>query len=71
MGDYVHEVSGQKFENEDAFLRLLNTAHGPLELTLERNGRLHTLRLDVPPAPASAETQATPATSEPVLPLNR
>jgi len=71
VGDYVHEVSGQKFENEDAFLRLLNTAHGPLELTLERNGRLHTLRLDVPPAPASAETQATPATSEPVLPLNR
>lgn len=70
VGDYVHQVSGEKFENEQAFLRLLNTAASPLELTLERNGQLHTVRLEVPSATTPPQAVA-PANTEPALPASR
>jgi len=70
VGDYVHQVSGERFENEAAFLQLLNTAASPLELTIERNGQLHTLQLEVSPAAAVPDNVA-PARTDSSLPLSR
>ncbi|MBN1393838.1 MAG: M28 family peptidase [Pirellulales bacterium] len=48
VGDRVYRVGGKDFADEDAFVGLIGTLDAPLELLVEREGRLRivTLRLD-------------------------
>lgn len=71
VGDYVQKVSGQAFDSDEAFHRLLNTTNSPLELVIERNGQLHTLRLDVVPPPKAATEAIAPSKADDALPLSR
>jgi hypothetical protein len=47
--DRVYAVSGQAFTGSDEFTRLLTTQPGPLELEVERQGRIQSLTLEVLP----------------------
>jgi membrane-associated protease RseP (regulator of RpoE activity) len=47
--DRVYAVGGQRFTSSDEFTRLLTTQAGPLELQIERQGRIKSLTLDVLP----------------------
>ena len=57
--DRVLEVSGQRFATSQEFGGLLNTLPGPLEMVIERQGRISTLR--VPLADELLATTGTPA----------
>lgn len=45
VGDRVLEVSGQRFATSQEFGALLTTLPGPLELVIERQGRISTVRV--------------------------
>ena len=45
VGDRVLEVSGQRFATSQEFGGLLNTLPGPLEMVIERQGRISTIRV--------------------------
>ncbi len=47
IGDRVYAVNGQAFADQDEFSRLITTLPGPLELEIERQGRLRTVKLEV------------------------
>ena len=47
-GDRIYTIANQPFRGTEDFIELANSLPGPLELTLERRGRLQTVRLDVP-----------------------
>jgi C-terminal processing protease CtpA/Prc len=59
-GDRVYRVGGQDFADGEAFRALANSLPSPVELTVERQGRLRTLTLN---APSNEPTQAA-STSE-------
>jgi S1-C subfamily serine protease len=62
IGDRVLEVSGRRFANSQEFGTLLNTLPGPLEMVIERRGRISTVR--VPLADEwLAPNQAAPPTA--------
>jgi len=48
VGDRVYRVGGSDFADQSAFARLVKTLHVPLQLLVERDGRMRivTLRLD-------------------------
>ncbi|MFM2097329.1 MAG: hypothetical protein RIS70_4453 [Planctomycetota bacterium] len=48
--DRIYAVGGQPFKNGDEFQQRINTLPGPMEVLIERRGRLATLKIDVPPA---------------------
>ena len=45
VGDRVLEVSGQRFATSQEFGALLTTLPGPLEMVIERQGRISTVRV--------------------------
>ncbi len=48
VGDRIYRVGGQDFADDNAFAQLARTLPGPLELVVERDGRLRTLVLRFP-----------------------
>lgn len=54
LNDRVYEVSGRSFESSGEFERLLAAADRPIELLVERQGRLRTISL----SPQTAEPQS-------------
>lgn len=60
VGDYVQQVAGQTFNDDDELHRLFSSADSPLELLIERDGLLHTLRLDVAPLDPASDTLSEP-----------
>jgi len=47
--DRVYEVGGRIFKNADEFRALITTLPTPIEMLIERNGRMSTVQLAVPP----------------------
>lgn len=47
-GDRVYEVAGEPFEAGTEFFAIITTQPTPIEMTIERAGRLSTVSLDVP-----------------------
>jgi S1-C subfamily serine protease len=50
LRDRVYEIAGRRFASSQEFVKLATTLPSPVELLVERNGRLSTVRFDVPPA---------------------
>jgi S1-C subfamily serine protease len=48
-GDRVYAVGGELFADSEAFNELVTTLPGPLEVTVERRGRLSAAVLELPP----------------------
>ena len=46
VGDRIYRVGGRDFADDTAFARLARTLPGPLELLVERDGRLRTVILN-------------------------
>ena len=53
--DRIYEIAGRTFRNDEEFRQLATTLPAPLELLIERRGRLQTIVLPVPPAPPGSE----------------
>jgi regulator of sigma E protease len=54
--DRIYSVNGQSFADQDEFARLITTLPGPLELEIERQGRIKKVKLEVlvpQPVPAA------------------
>jgi hypothetical protein len=49
VADRVYTVAGQSFENSDAFYELVTTLPSPIKMTIERQGALQSVLLEVPP----------------------
>ncbi len=49
VGDRIYGVGGRDFANDTAFAQLARTLPGPLELLVERDGRLRTVVVRFPP----------------------
>ncbi len=49
-GDRVYRIGGQDFANGEAFRALAVSLPGPLELQVERHGRMRTVQAETPPA---------------------
>ncbi len=49
-GDRIYQIAGQDFADETAFLEILKTQTDPLELLVDRNGKLHTVVIQFRPA---------------------
>jgi hypothetical protein len=47
LKDRIYAVGGQPFASQDEFTTLLSTLPGPLDLLIERDGKLQTFSLDV------------------------
>jgi S1-C subfamily serine protease len=52
LNDRIYEVSGKPFASSDEFRGLVSETSRPLELLIEREGRLHVVTLESP-APAA------------------
>jgi hypothetical protein len=48
VGDRIYRVGGRDFADDRAFVQLARTLPGPLELLVERDGRLKTITLHFP-----------------------
>jgi hypothetical protein len=48
-GDRIYEVSGRQYKDGDELRDLLKTLDSPIDLLLERRGRLSRVTIDVPP----------------------
>jgi C-terminal processing protease CtpA/Prc len=48
--DRVYEVAGKLFKNGEEFRTLVTTLPAPIEILIDREGRMQTLKLAVPPA---------------------
>ena len=48
VGDRIYQVGGRDFADDTAFIHLARTLPGPLELLVERDGRLRTVVLHFP-----------------------
>jgi predicted metalloprotease with PDZ domain len=48
VGDRIYRIGGHDFADDNAFAQLARTLPGPLELLVERDGRLRTLVLHFP-----------------------
>jgi len=53
--DRIYEIGGHRFADGKELFQQLVTLPGPIDLTIERNGRIETARLDVLPPRVSAE----------------
>jgi regulator of sigma E protease len=49
-GDRVYQFADQDFSGSDELLGLISATSGPVELLIEREGRIRTILLDLPPA---------------------
>lgn len=49
LGDRIYQVGGQDFDASMTLLQELRSLNGPIPLTIEREGRLFQVSLDVPP----------------------
>lgn len=47
VGDRIYSLSGRTFNTEDEFTKLLTTLPGPLELRLERSGKIQTVSVEL------------------------
>jgi hypothetical protein len=52
-GDRIYEVGGESFDGSTEFFKALTTLPGPLAMTVEREGRLRTITLELPPLETS------------------
>jgi len=52
-GDRIYRIAGREFADEAEFLRLVAELPGPLELVIERDGRLHVVEIETDPAAAA------------------
>jgi C-terminal processing protease CtpA/Prc len=50
IGDRIYQVAGRDFADEAAFALLAKTLPAPLQLLVERDGRLRVVSLEVPQA---------------------
>jgi S1-C subfamily serine protease len=48
-GDRIYAVAGREFADGEAFFKLVTSLPSPLALTLEREGQIETVTIDVPP----------------------
>ena len=48
VGDRIYRVGGREFTDDATFVNLARTLPGPLELLVERDGRLRTVVLPFP-----------------------
>jgi hypothetical protein len=55
LKDRIYAVGGRPFANQEEFLTLISQMPGPIELLVERAGKLATLKLDVLDPPPAAE----------------
>ena len=55
VGDRVYAVGGRRFQSQDEFIALLTSGANPLELRVEREGRLRTAVLNLLDEPPAAE----------------
>jgi hypothetical protein len=55
IADRIYAVAGQTFTSQDHFISLLTADTNPLELLIERDGRLHTATLALLDEPPAAE----------------
>jgi hypothetical protein len=55
LRDRIYSVGGQAFKTTDEFVTLLGTAPSPIEMVVEREGKLQTLTLTVLDEPPAAE----------------
>jgi S1-C subfamily serine protease len=49
VGDRIYQFAGQDFFDSDELLRLVSTTSGPVELLIEREGRIRSILLELPP----------------------
>ncbi len=63
-GDRIYEVSGHQYKSGDELRDLLTTLDGPIEMVLERRGRLSRVSINVPPA-ASGQAVSEPPEAAP------
>jgi len=55
VSDRVYAFGGRPFKTQTDFLALLSSATTPLEMTVERDGKLHTAKLTLIDEPPAAE----------------
>jgi hypothetical protein len=55
LADRVYKIGGRPFKTQDELIQLLTTATAPLEIVLERDGRLRTAMLNLLEEPPAAE----------------
>jgi S1-C subfamily serine protease len=55
VGDRIYTVGGRPFKTQADFVALLTSATSPLEMTVERDGRIHTATLTLLDEPPAAE----------------
>jgi len=55
VADRIYSVAGQSFKTQADFVALLTNAVSPLEMAVEREGRLHTAKLALLEEPPAAE----------------
>jgi len=49
-GDRIYQIAGRDFADETAFLEMVKTLPDPLELLIDRDGRLRTIVIQIKPA---------------------
>jgi S1-C subfamily serine protease len=55
VADRIYSVARRPFQSQDEFVALLTNASSPLEMIIERDGRLHTAALTLIEEPPAAE----------------
>ncbi len=58
--DRVYAINGQSFSGSQEFLRLITTLEGPIDLLVERNGKLRTASLELWDGDAADQVDAAP-----------
>ncbi len=66
VGDRIYRVGGRDFADDTAFAKLARTLPGPLELLVERDGRLRTVVLHFP-GESRKVGQASPSERRPTI----
>jgi S1-C subfamily serine protease len=49
-GDRIYQIAGRDFADESAFLEMVKTLSDPLELLVDRDGKLRTVMIQIKPA---------------------
>jgi hypothetical protein len=55
VGDRVYSVAGRPFSTQEEFITLITTSPSPLEMRVEREGKVRTASLEVVGEPPAAE----------------
>jgi len=63
LHDHIYRVADKPFQDREEFLALVNGEAAPLSMLVERQGKLMTVSLDVPPLSGKGETGVTDSPS--------